>query len=538
MVAASGMELIKGSSLKENPDTPGFTRILTKQQQEESGEGDQFVRFMPDGSLSIFKKEKVVEVPQIDVEEINKRRLEQLEREVYQKAFEEGEKTGIEIGQEKMEQEIHRLIPQLEGVLRELDNLPHRVLMASENFLVESLLSFNRELLAHELTINPEGIADRVRRILEHSVGRKGIVIRVSPANAKILERIEQFEKLEIVGDLSVASGSVVMESDFGGMEDNLEARLREVETALRQQLQERLDQSGISDIADAARLKAENEKNAELTPLVEDQVEGEAVEQAADEKDGLEDDNEPPLDESLADEDSTLDDFLDSVAQPDSLDDQLESKTDDVFDDLLDSSGEAQSQDETDNGFDDLLDSSSEAQSQDETDNGFDDLLDSSSEAQSQDETDNGFDDLLDSSSDSQSHEETDSGFDDLLDSSSDSQSQDDTDNDFDDLLDSGSDSQSHEETDSGFDDLLDSSSDSHSDEALADAAGNGSLDSDTEIIEQEPDIIDSSELTPPPHDDDEWSALAEDGEDSDASDTFLEKEEPSTPNDEDQTE
>jgi flagellar biosynthesis/type III secretory pathway protein FliH len=420
MVAASGMELIKGSSIKETPDTPGFTRILSKQQQEESGEGEQFVRFMPDGSLSIFKKEKVETVPQIDVEEVNKRRLEQLEREVYKKAFEEGEKTGIEIGQEKMEQEIHRLIPQLEGVLRELDNLPHRVFVASENFLIESLLSFNRELLGHELTINPEGIADRVKRILDNCVGRKDIVIKVSPSNAKILERIEHFAKLEIIGDPSVASGSVVMESEFGGMEDNLEARLREVETAFRQQLQERLDQSGISDIADAAHQKAEIEKNAELTPLVEDQIESEPDEQAADTKDSLADEKDIPL-ESLADEDDTLDDFLDSVAQPESQDDQLDSKADDVLDDLLESSNENKSLDETDDALNDLLDNSDESQT-DEADDGF-------------------------------------------------------------------------------FDD------------------------------------VDSSELALPPQDDSEWSALAEEGEDGDESDTFFE-EEPSTHTDEDQTE
>jgi flagellar biosynthesis/type III secretory pathway protein FliH len=380
MVAAAGMELIKGSSIKETPDTPGFTRILSKQQQEESGEDDQFVRFMPDGSLSIFKKEKVEEVPQIDVEEVNKRRLEQLEREVYQKAFAEGEKTGIEIGQEKMEQEINRLIPQLESVLRELDNLPHRVFMASENFLVESLISFNRELLAHELTINPEGIADRVNRILENCIGRKDIAIRVSPSNAQILERIEHFEKLKIVSDPSIASGSVLMESDFGGMEDNLEARLREVETALRQQLQERLDQSGINDIADAAHQKAEDEINAELTPLVEDKIESEPVEQSADEKDSLEDDSELPLDsleddkelsldsleddgqlplESLADDDDTLDGFLDSVSEPQSDDYPLDSKAEDILDDLLGSSSESQSNDEhPDDSMDSFLDS------------------------------------------------------------------------------------------------------------------------------------------------------------------------------------
>ncbi|MBF0357986.1 MAG: hypothetical protein HQL70_05215 [Magnetococcales bacterium] len=304
--AASGMELIKDADVKETPETPGYTRVIAKQRQDKKDEGSSFVRFMPDGSLSIIKKE-VKEVPKIDEEEVQKRRWEKIEREIYQKAFAEGEKTGIEIGQEKMEQEIQRIIPQLESVLRELDNLPHRVFTSTENFLVESLISFNRELLAHELTINPAGIAARVTRILDRSIGRKDIIIRVSPESAKILERLDQFKKLQIFADNSVAPGSVVMESDFGGIEDNIEARLREVETALRQQLQDRLDQSGLTEIADAARQKAEAEKNAPITPLVEkpEPMDEDGLEFEADDEFG--DDDEFPL-ETVGDDLLSLD--------------------------------------------------------------------------------------------------------------------------------------------------------------------------------------------------------------------------------------
>jgi flagellar biosynthesis/type III secretory pathway protein FliH len=268
-MATSRMSMVKRSRLKVPPKKPGYEKVLKEQQAEVKDVGEHFVRFQPDGSLTIVKEKK--EIPQISDQEVQQRRLEKMEREIYQKAFEKGEKTGLELGQEKMEQEVHRLIPQLEGVLRELDNLPHRVFTASEHFFAETLLSFNRELLGHELTINPEGIADRVSRIMERSTGRKDIVIRVSPGCAAILERMDQFERITIQADKSVAPGSVVMESDFGGMEDNLEERLREVETAFRQTLMERLNESGLAEMAEAARLKAQQEKKAALTNLAED---------------------------------------------------------------------------------------------------------------------------------------------------------------------------------------------------------------------------------------------------------------------------
>lgn len=264
-MTASGMEL----SNRPKSSMPKFESYRAQKQKGVKDPGVHFVRFQPDGSVTTIKKK--VEIPPVPKEEIQQRRYEQIEREVYQKAFEEGEKTGMELGQEKMEQEIRHIIPQLENVLRELDDLPLRVYTASEQFMVESMISINRELLAHELTINSEGIAQRVRRIMDRSTGRKDIVIKVSPGIAEILGRMDEFNKIQILGDESVNPGSVVMESDFGGMEDNLESRLREVETSIRQQLQDRMDKSGVADIAAVSREKAAAEAAAELTPLVAD---------------------------------------------------------------------------------------------------------------------------------------------------------------------------------------------------------------------------------------------------------------------------
>lgn len=267
-MAAPGMELIKDADVTGNPEQPGFATLLRKQRTVKD-EGVHFIRFKPDGTLVSVTRE--VKAPPISEEEIQTRRMEQMEREVYQKAFAEGEKTGLEIGQEKMEQQIRALIPQFDNVLRSLDNLPWRIFAASEQFFVETLLSLNRELLAHELSLNPEGVTERIRRIVERSTGRRNITLRVSPGIADILNDIGAFETLEILADETVMPGSVVMESDFGGMEDHLEARLREMETAFRKQLQERLNASADPDIAEAAWHRAEQKRKEPLTPLVDD---------------------------------------------------------------------------------------------------------------------------------------------------------------------------------------------------------------------------------------------------------------------------
>lgn len=231
--------------------------------------GEHFLRLRPDGRLPVVVPPK--KEPEISPEELHARRLEQMEREVYQRVFAAAEAAGLKAGEERMEREIHAMLPRLEGVLANLEQLHARILAGAERYLVETTLVLIRDLIATELTVNPEIVAERVRRILKRAAGRKGIVIRVSPGNARILERIRAFGNLNIEADPTLSSGAVHLESDFGGLEDNLEIQLKEVELAMREYLQERLDAMDVPDIAERARESATLATAREPLPLIPD---------------------------------------------------------------------------------------------------------------------------------------------------------------------------------------------------------------------------------------------------------------------------
>ena len=231
--------------------------------------GEHFVRLKSDGMVPAPKV--VPKEPEISQEELNQRRQEQIEREIYQKVFKAAEKSGLEMGEQKMEREINRLLPQFETILRHLDTLPARIIADTERFLVETALLITRGLLGHELSVNPQGVEHRVKRILKHTVGRKDIVISVSPGNVELLQRLDRFKNLRIEADPELAPGSVRMQSDFGGIEDNLESQLQQVEEGIRHYLQDRLRQVGVEDIASAAASKFEKFKKNPPVPLAKD---------------------------------------------------------------------------------------------------------------------------------------------------------------------------------------------------------------------------------------------------------------------------
>ncbi len=251
----------------ETPKRVSFMELLANRAAESGA--DPFLALDADGRLP--EPEPVEEEPEISREELERQQREALEKEVYQKVFAAAEKAGLELGQQKAERELNRLMPQLESALRRLDALPERVFAASERFLIETAILLTRELLRHELTVQPEGIAERVRHILKNATGRQEVVIHLSPGHAEIMGRLNGFHNLRIEADPKVAPGSVHMESDFGGVEDHLERRLQEVENGLRDYLQERLEESRAKEIAAAAEEARRIARQRALTDLIED---------------------------------------------------------------------------------------------------------------------------------------------------------------------------------------------------------------------------------------------------------------------------
>ncbi|MEO5362251.1 MAG: FliH/SctL family protein [Magnetococcus sp. DMHC-8] len=240
--------IIKQEDLDVLPQRVSFQDLVG---EENRRSGDAFVRFLPGGRLPARPDEQ--KAPDISSEELQQRRLETIERETYQKAFAAGEEAGLALGEQTMEREMARLLPQFESVLRQLDGLPKRVFASAERFLVETAILMTRELLAHELTVDPEEIAHRVRRVLDQAAGRRDIIIYLAPDSAALLQNLGSFDKLRIEADPHAAPGSVRMESDFGGIEDNLERQLADMEAGLRAYLQDRLQASGCDDLAASA---------------------------------------------------------------------------------------------------------------------------------------------------------------------------------------------------------------------------------------------------------------------------------------------
>ena len=206
----------------------GYTAALDFQDSDPTK--DNFIHYQPNGALFAEKEEVVVEEPEIDYEELNKRRLEALERDTYQQAFASGEQAGLELG----EQKIALVLERMSGVIKGVEAVPQNMFVAAEKLIVETAVTLLQELFKHELSVNPEGIVERVRAILREAGERDEMILRLNPQDAEVVRNIEGLGRVEVQADETIVPGSVRLDTDFGSMEDDMQVQVQEMEKGIR----------------------------------------------------------------------------------------------------------------------------------------------------------------------------------------------------------------------------------------------------------------------------------------------------------------
>lgn len=228
--------LLRAADLRPGIDQRqvGFHEILEMEHEFK----DQFILYQSNGRLP--ERERAPKPPEIPLEELHRRRLEQIERETYQRAFEAGEQAGLDMGRQKMEIPLARL----EHLVRQLDGLPSRILAqvaaSSEHLMVEMALALTHTLLGYELEVNPEAIVARVRQVVAQARGRDALVLRLTPRDAEALDELPEFQHIRIESDSTLAPGTIRLETDFGGIEDHLAEQVQKIDESIRDYLHSR----------------------------------------------------------------------------------------------------------------------------------------------------------------------------------------------------------------------------------------------------------------------------------------------------------
>lgn len=163
-------------------------------------------------------------------DENDEERLARLEREAYEKGFEQGHKDGMALGEKRLEERAR----QMEALLRELGRLKGRLYHEAEGDLLKLSVEIARQIVRAEAKTDPELITRVVRAAIDHLADRSRIRILVHPGDMAALRKAlpeaaegRPLEAWELIDDRSVERGGCLLESGFGKVNATIEEQLQ-----------------------------------------------------------------------------------------------------------------------------------------------------------------------------------------------------------------------------------------------------------------------------------------------------------------------
>jgi flagellar assembly protein FliH len=156
-------------------------------------------------------------------------RLARLEREAYEKGFEQGQKDGLSLGEKR----VQETMGQMAALLRAMTGLKKQVYDEAEAELLQLSVEIARQIIRREVTTDPSVVTRAVRTAFKYLGDQSHVRISVNPADMKEVQRLlpdlaqlHRLEGFELVEDAAVERGGCILETGFGRINGSIEDQL------------------------------------------------------------------------------------------------------------------------------------------------------------------------------------------------------------------------------------------------------------------------------------------------------------------------
>ncbi len=162
--------------------------------------------------------------------------LESVEREAFQKGFEAGRTSGLEIAEKKVEAILGRFAESL----KDLTAAREQMLVETQKDLVRLAIEIARRLVYREIGIDQEIVIALVRVALERLSAKAHITVLLNPDDhAFLLSRLK--ESPDLFGERELAlkpkkdlkRGDCILESPYGNVDSRMCEQFSQIERGL-----------------------------------------------------------------------------------------------------------------------------------------------------------------------------------------------------------------------------------------------------------------------------------------------------------------
>lgn len=161
-------------------------------------------------------------------------KVDQEEKEAFQKGFAEGREKGFQEGR----QEVERLVETLQRIISAAIDKRNEIIRESETQVINLVLLIAKKVIKVISENQKNVVINNVVQSLRKLKSRGDVVIRVNLADVELtsehtgdfLKMVENVKSVTVLEDSSVDRGGCIIETDFGQIDARISSQLHEIE--------------------------------------------------------------------------------------------------------------------------------------------------------------------------------------------------------------------------------------------------------------------------------------------------------------------
>jgi len=150
--------------------------------------------------------------------------IESQARQIFEDAYVQGEKAGIEMGMRKVEP----LVKRLNTYLEEIGQFKKVLVKEAERLAFELAFLFAEAIVLKKCNEDKEVVLNMITKALEICEVKNSITIRVRRDDIKYLDQ-DRLKHLNIVPDDTIMEPGFVIETNFGDIDGMVETQIEEL---------------------------------------------------------------------------------------------------------------------------------------------------------------------------------------------------------------------------------------------------------------------------------------------------------------------
>ena len=163
----------------------------------------------------------------------SEQKMSKIEREAYEKGFEQGQKDGVALGEKKAQETWKKMM----ALLEELKVLKGKIFEETEEEIIRLSVALAQKIIKKEVTLDPDTLKKSVDHAVKFLKDKSFVRILLNPDDMKMIEPYlsefavgNKIENLELAEDQCVETGGCMLETGFGRINATIEDQLAELE--------------------------------------------------------------------------------------------------------------------------------------------------------------------------------------------------------------------------------------------------------------------------------------------------------------------